>query len=150
MKHISKIEYDYLHYIFTHRTEQSLELFNDEIEKRYKFDDQLRNIVDQHFDSLASNGAEFIKLNILWKTLVSANIKIITANTAINLLSNEILIDSEINHFISESFDIRNIFDASDVHFMINDRAYTYITEMIPYDQYISKLNDIRDLIEPI
>ena len=150
MKHISKIEYDYLQYLFTHRTEKSLELFCDEIEIRYKIDDQLKNIIDQHFYTLPSNCAEFIKLNVLRNTFVSANVHITSANTTINLLSNELLIDSEIDTFISDSFDIRNVFNVSDVVFIVSDRVYTYKLDMISYDAYISKIKDIRDEIEPI
>jgi hypothetical protein len=150
MIRISKIHYDYLHYLFNTRSEQSLEAFEEEINTRSKFDPLLKEIIDQYFHSFPRNCFQFICQNINCSTEVSATIKIIAATTESNIHFSELLLDSEIDDHIHSAFDLRQICDASDVSFEIIDRAYIYKRTLISYDQYISKLNDIRDEIEPI
>lgn len=150
MIRISKLHYDYLYYLFNSRTEQSLEAFEEEINTRSNFDSLLKEIIDQYFLSLPSNCFHFICQNIDCSTEVTASIKITYAKTGANLHFNELLLDSEIDDRIHLAFDLRQIYDASDVSFEIVDRAYIYKRTLISYDQYISKFNDIRDEIEPI
>lgn len=150
MIRIPKIHYDYLYYLFNSRTEQSLEAFEEEINTRYNFDPLLKELVDQYFYSHPRNCLHFICQNINCSTEVSATIRITHATTGSNLHFNELLLDSEIDDHIHSAFDLRQIYDASDVSFEIVDRAYTYKRTLISYDQYILKLNDIRDEIEPI
>jgi hypothetical protein len=150
MIRIPQIHYDYLHYLLTTRSEQSLEAFEEEISTRYNFDSHLKELVDQYFQSLPRNCFQFICQNINCSTEVSATIKITHAITESNLRFNELLLDSEIDDHIHSAFDLRQIYDVSDMSFEIVDRAYTYKRTLISYDQYISKLNDIRDEIEPI
>jgi hypothetical protein len=150
MIRIPKNYYDYLHYLFTTRSEQSLEAFEEEINTRYNFDILLREIIDLYFYSITSNCFHFICQNLDYSTEVSATIKVSHATTVSNLRFNELLLDSEINDHIQFSYDMRQIYDASDISFEIVDRIYTYRRHIIPYEQYTSKLTDMRDGIEPI
>lgn len=150
MIRIPKNYYDYLRYLFTTRSEQSLEAFEEEINTRYNFDIFLREIIDLYFNSMTSNCFHFICQNLDYSTDVSVTIKVTNAITVSNLRFNELLLDSEINEHIQFSFDLRQIYDASDVSFEIVDRIYTYRRHLIPYEQYILKLTDTRDGIEPI
>jgi hypothetical protein len=147
---IPKYYYDYLHYLFNTRSEQSLEAFEKEINTRYYFDILLREIIDLYFISMTSNCFHFICQNVDYSTDVSATIKVTHAITVSNLRFKELLLDSEINDHIQFSYDMRQIFDASDVSFEIVDRIYTYRRQLIPYDQYILKVTDIFDGIESI
>ena len=150
MIRIPKIHYDYLYYLFNSRTEQSLEAFEEEIGTRYNFDPLLKELIDQHFHSIPRNCFHFICQNINCSTKVSATFRITNAIIGSNLHFNEALLDSEIDDHIHSTFDLKQIYDVSDVSFEIVDRAYTYKRTLISYDQYILKLNDIRDEIEPI
>jgi hypothetical protein len=150
MKKIPKIHYDYLQYLFNNRSEQSLEVFEDEIRKRYIFDPLLKVIVDEYFNSLPSNCFHFICDNLDCSTEVTATIKISHAITLSNLYFNHLLLDSEINDHIQFSYDLRQIYDASEISFEIVDRAYDYKRELISFEKYISKFTEIRGQIEPI